>query len=492
MKSPFLTRSIAGLLSVVLIGAATTASAATLTWNPAESVPYSPPPFNTPGVWGTSTATWWNGASNEVWNNAGNNVASFPETLTGYPVTLGSDVTLASFSTSVSAFISLGNTNPNNYAVTIEGTIGSGVVATGAASAYIYFDAPVNFSTAIRNDFTVSDSTRLRFNQGITSSGDITLRVGDVTRIGGNSTYTGTTLLSGSGLTLEVASDTALGTSTLRSFSTATTNTIQAIGAPVTLANAIELATFASSSKSLTIGGSQNMTFNGNVAFYSPEGDLGTHLNVEGVTATFNGDFVPPTAQAWAVTKAGTGTLIMNGDNSYLGDTTINAGTFGGNATLAGALVVNANGTLAPGNSPGLLSVGSLDLNGTTILEINGLNRGTQYDAINIASSGAVDFGGALTFSFGNLDPFAGSPIFDLFNFNTSSSGNFSSVSSTGFAAYSGTWSLSGDVWTLDSNPNLTFNEVTGDLAVIPEPGYSLLIAFGIIAILSVRRRRMQ
>jgi fibronectin-binding autotransporter adhesin len=193
-------------------------------------------------------------------------------------------------------------------------------------------------------------------------------------------------------------------------------------------------------------------------------------------------------------TTVSAGTLIINGSTASTSLVTVNSGaTLGGNGTIAGAVTVN--GFLKPGNSTGLLTVGSLDLNASssTTLEINGTNRGAVtngYDALGLSTGGSIDFQGSLTLVFGNLAAFANGTDFDLFSFDTTSTGDFASVTSTGF--YTGTWGKTGDIWSLDSGgQTLSFSEATGNLtlaAVIPEPSAALLGAIGLIALL--RRRR--
>jgi autotransporter-associated beta strand protein len=211
--------------------------------------------------------------------------------------------------------------------------------------------------------------------------------------------------------------------------------------------------------------------------------------------------------------KLGSNALTLDQANTYTGATTVTGGTLlvnntTGSGTGSGAVTVGTDGTLGgsgtidaavtvdgflkPGNSTGLLTVGSLDLNASasTTLEINGLTRGAVtngYDALGVNPGGSIDLAGALIFEFGNLAAFANNTEFDLFSFTTTSTGDFSGVTSTGF--YAGTWSKSGDIWSLtDEGQTLNFSEVTGNLVVVPEPRAALLGGLGLLALL--RRRR--
>ncbi len=114
--------------------------------------------------------------------------------------------------------------------------------------------------------------------------------------------------------------------------------------------------------------------------------------------------------------KSGSGTMTLEGDNTYSGTTTIDGGTLaidgslstGGGAvtvnnggTLAGSgqilrdVVVATGGTLGPGNSPGTMEVGSVDFASEAFfhVEIDGTEPGTGYDQLVV--DGLVDLDGA-------------------------------------------------------------------------------------------------
>ncbi|MCA9335689.1 hypothetical protein KC967_02210 [Candidatus Saccharibacteria bacterium] len=60
-----------------------------------------------------------------------------------------------------------------------------------------------------------------------------------------------------------------------------------------------------------------------------------------------------------------------------------------GSGTLTGQLFVEANGTVAPGNSPGCLTAGTLILNGDYTFEIGGTDPCTGYDQIKATDTAA-------------------------------------------------------------------------------------------------------
>jgi fibronectin-binding autotransporter adhesin len=213
-----------------------------------------------------------------------------------------------------------------------------------------------------------------------------------------------------------------------------------------------------------------------------------------------------------ALTKSTSGTVTLTGNNTYTGNTAINQGRLAVNGSLSTGTVsvaaaawlqgtgtiagpVSVSGNLSPGNSPGILTVGSLSLLGssTTGIEINDIVRGASYDGINITgTSSPLAYGGVLSIAFGNASAFTNGQTFDIFSFTSLFSGSFSSVASTGF--YAGTWSNigSGTYQLASGGQTLTFSPSTGDIVVVPEPTTIAILgsAAGLLGLTIARRRK--
>ncbi|MEO7101630.1 MAG: autotransporter-associated beta strand repeat-containing protein [Luteolibacter sp.] len=297
---------------------------------------------------------------------------------------------------------------------------------------------------------------------------------------------------------------TAVNTGTLKAGVASVANTSGAFGnnSAVTMANV--------AGATLDITG-----FNTQIGSLTGGGVTGGNVVLGAATLTTGGDNTSPAAYAGvisgtggALTKIGTGTLTLTGTNTYTGNTTVNAGklvvngnsstsvlttvnttaTLGGSGTI-GALVVMSGGTVAPGNSPGILSVGNTDLQaGSTLgMDINGSALGTGYDQLNI--NGTVSLANALSLNLGGYTPVNDTLFFILANDGTDAiTGTFSNASIDG-----STYTLDGQDFRISYFGDSTGGTFTGGndvvLMAVPEPGAALLGGLGVLALL--RRRRV-
>lgn len=214
------------------------------------------------------------------------------------------------------------------------------------------------------------------------------------------------------------------------------------------------------------------------------------------------------------LTKTGIGTLVLsNNSNTHTGPVTVNAGTLavngtlptstntvtvnstgrlGGSGIIARSVIVNSGGTLAPGNSPGILTIdGNLTLaSGSTFaVELNGTTIGTGYDNITVnGASRAVTITGSSLVATTTLSPPSPSDLMFVMILSDSSSiltGNFAGIGQDGMVSINGSGSevYSAQVsYTGDSGTNaLTGGNdiVLYNFAAVPEP--TTIAFFGVL-----------
>jgi fibronectin-binding autotransporter adhesin len=145
--------------------------------------------------------------------------------------------------------------------------------------------------------------------------------------------------------------------------------------------------------------------------------------------------------------KVGAGRMVMNGGfNSYSGATTVSngtllvdgiyadftpftveGGTVGGVGTITGPLIVNAGGTVAPGNVATpvgtLMMGGAVTLSGTTSMD---LNKGGSVHSDSLTTLDTITFGGTLRLNVTG-EALAPGDSFTLFTFG-SATGAFSAL----------------------------------------------------------------
>ncbi len=403
--------------------------------------------------------------------------------------------------TSTGSLASTGGVTVNGGTLSFANTAGqtvAGISGTGGS---------ITLGTGVT--LTDNQSTNTSYAGVISGSGNLT-KTGTATQtLSGANTYTGTTTITGGQLSVTTLADggTASG---LGAASSAASNLVLD-GGILTLGSA-------------PAGGSTDRLFtltqNGGQLYSYQNGGALNFTNPGAMALTGSGSrtlvlssfssFAPPvpiintfapvlgdgTGGATSLVVSGPRVWALTGANTYTGATMVNSGTLrvdgsiassslttvalGATLTGAGAIGdISLSGTYAPGNSPALVSVGNLTMTSTGILqmEIGGLIRGTDYDALNL--NGALAAGGTLDVTFINSFTPTGAATFNLFDFS-SGTGTFATINLPSVG--------SGYSW--DSSALYTTGELVLNYSAIPEPSACAMLAGLGALVLAFSRRR--
>jgi hypothetical protein len=171
-----------------------------------------------------------------------------------------------------------------------------------------------------------------------------------------------------------------------------------------------------------------------------------------------------------------TGTTKVDGTLDLAHTLLISGGLLDGAGTIHGS-VENAGGLVAPGDSPGILSVSgnyTQDAGGTFDVELAGATPGSGYDQLNV--SGTASLAGTINVDLINgFAPFIGE-TFDVMLHNTASGGTFSSLTSDDFG--------------LTYHVNYLSDRVQITIDTVPEPVGGAMILTTIVAGTTLRLRR--
>lgn len=175
------------------------------------------------------------------------------------------------------------------------------------------------------------------------------------------------------------------------------------------------------------------------------------------------------------------GLLFVNGT---AGNITVNSGGTLGGSGAVGNVILNY-GTLSPGNSPGLLTMNSLDAsNGNLLFQLGApTTRGVTYDAVNVQNLLTLGQNTTWQFQIDSAYSFQINDSYDLFNWGSLDVSIFDS--NTLLAALPNLdTSNSGLQWSVN-----TFT-TDGSVMVIPEPSPFGLFVLGGTALYALRRLR--
>ena len=384
------------------------------------------------------------GATGSVAVSSGATVGSFGARTIATPVTLNGGATLSNLgggaSTWTGAMTLTGDATiaPAGQTITIDGVIsGTGhgltvpanggtlnlnglntfsggliVGPTSATATSVTIGASSTLAVATGENVQVGNISAsgtalqtLHVDGAVTSAGTLRVARAGILNLRSGSTWTqsGAATVEGVGgytAAMNVNSGTAFtytGTSTMK-LNGAPGNSGQAL-----LAIAGTFTTSAGFEQTTTTTGYGRVTLSGTLALGAsvPQLTTGVQFQLSGGSGTidtkaFNTTLsanITGAAAGATLTKLGSGTLTLAGNNSFSGTTWLDEGTLAGNGTPTSKITAAANTSIAPGAGIGTFSSAGADLTAGAILAID-INSNTDT-ADKLVSTAAVDIAGA-------------------------------------------------------------------------------------------------
>jgi autotransporter-associated beta strand protein len=362
------------------------------------------------------------------------------------------------------ALRSVSGTNTWQGKVTLSGDARIG----SAGGSFLTLDvASGNAVEAANFNLTTEGAGHLQVNDAIS------LGTGSLTKLGTGSlilatanSYSGGTTLSEGFLRLDNASAAGSG-----SITQVTNNSTLQINTTGTVANAMSI---------FNVRTMQTVTLSGNKTLNNA-----TYTVDAGTTTTESGSL----SGAGGITKQGTGTLIVTGNNSYTGAVAVDAGVLNLNSSVGGAAATTssvsvANGaTLLLSQSDQVSNTAAVTLSGGTIQRASGVSE--VFGSLNLTASSFLDFSGGtagtIEFSGISYTPSA-LLVLNIANFTQGNTLVFQTTSNLSLSGFS--FSGSGGFG------SSSFNGTTFTITAIPEPS-TWLTATGLLGLLlwSSRKR---
>ncbi len=543
--------SLGAVLSALAVLAVSSASAATVYWDPSGTGTYTGN-----GTWDTTTAEWQTSATSvgtpSVWDSA--NTAGFVRGTSGTVTVDGAGVTAGAITVGPTAGSTSGAANYTfqTGALTLSSTTTAISISNGSSAT---FNNALNFSGGFQKIVVQNSGGTISIAGGIqnTSSGADTLILSSyssagVVDIGGALTKSGASnvfnLAFGESGSSSVGATFKLGGNNTGITSASTTlrvergilvlNNSGALGTAPTLT--LGVGTAAADSQQVLIGTS-GVTIATNITLTADTTDTRTiGSTITSGTATFSGtltmagsgvsltsasggttvfsSLVTDGSESRAVTKIGAGivSLTRAAGNTYDGGTTVSAGTLlvsnsSGSGTGTGGVNVTAGTFGGTGQVSGAVTIGNGTGGSDSFIVAGNNSIGTFTTSSSLSLNSDATFTFELNSSAATADKLVangvtlnGSSVFafsDLGSSVLALGTAFTIIDNTSASAITGTFSnlSEGQNVTIGSNKfEATYLGGTGNdlvLTVVPEPSSTLLLSFGLCTVIFLRRRHI-